>query len=707
MSLNNPDYFINRELSWLDFNFRVLEEARSKDNPLLERLKFLGIVASNLDEFFMVRVAGTIRLMEADNKVTTPDGRTPAEQLSDIMKKVRKLWSEMETTFGKELYPELKKNGINILKGKEAAEAARTEGAAIFEQQLMPILTPTAIDQGHPVPALTNKGIYSLVELDGMPKTKLPAPSRVIIQLPSTLPRFVRLKDAGGKRRYILFGDIVDANIHLLYPEATKIRTARFRITRDSDFTVDEEGAEDLLKAIETELIMRKQRAPVRLECSAEIDDTMLKRLLDDVELEPDDVFKTAHIVDFSELLGFAEGINRPELKYQPKLPIQLFEKDNRTIFEIIREKDRILYHPYHSFEPVERLVTEAARDPKVLAIKQTLYRTSSESPIIAALEEAALSGKHVTVLVELKARFDEQRNIEWARRLERAGAHVIYGLVGLKTHCKVLLVMRQDDDGIRRYVHLGTGNYNSKTARLYTDLGLLSCHEQLGTEVAELFNVITGYTSPRKWKLIDMSPISLRRKLILMLRRESEFAKKGRPARVIAKMNSLVDPDIIKALYEASQAGVQIDLIIRGICCLRPGLKGISENISVYSIVGRYLEHARVFYFNAGGADEVYLASADWMPRNLDRRIELMFPILEKELRKVIIDILILQLSDTAKRHELGSDGTYVKITKSGKKGKPLNSQDDQFKQLEVYVANLKSSRRSPLQFQPATAPQ
>jgi len=699
--------YINREQSWLEFNSRVLGEAADPANPLLERLKFLGIVASNIDEFFMVRVAGLVRLVEAEVPGDNPDGLSPRDQLVAIRAKVRAINAEMDRLLTKELLPALKREKIMLLQGKEAEEAAKTEGRDVFVEHMQPVLTPMAIDQGHPFPVLQNQAIYQFVELEGMPGGAVPAPRNVIVQLPTTVTRFQRLSDSDGYSRFILLGDIMRHNLSVLYPEATALRSARFRITRDSDFTVDEEGAEDLLKAIEKELLGRKQRAPVRLECDASITPGARAVLLENLELGEDDVYTAGHLLDMSVLLPLSDQIDRPDLKFPLRPPLHPFEHDRqKTIFDIIREKDRILFHPYHSFEPVEELVSQAADDPRVLAVKQTLYRTSSDSPIIAALEKASLNGKHVTVLVELKARFDEQRNIQWARRLERAGAHVIYGLVGLKTHCKALMVVRRDDDGIRRYLHLGTGNYNSRTAKLYTDVGLLTCDRELGDEVAALFNVITGYTRPGRWRHIDVSPITMRGKLCQLIQREAENARAGRPSGITAKMNALVDLDIIQQLYNASQAGVSIDLVVRGICCLVPGVPGLSENIRVRSIVGRYLEHSRIFRFANGGEESYYLSSADWMPRNLDRRIELLFPITDPEGRSFVAQVLALQMQDTAKAHLMRPEGTYAKPAL--RKGEAaVNSQDTSYDLVRGRLKDAQKRSRQTLLFKPAKAPE
>lgn len=698
--------FINRELSWLEFNRRVLGEAGNPDNPLLERMKFLGIVAANLDEFFMVRVAGLLQMSAARIPADSPDGLSADQQLNAIYGEVRSLTAEMDRTLSRDLLPALRKQGIVLLQGREAQKAAVAEGRDIYLQHLHPVVTPMAIDQGHPFPVLLNQVIYLLVELQGMPGGLVPAPRTVIIQLPTTVPRFVRLEDRDGLQRYITLGDILRHNLSVMYPEASSISTARFRITRDNDFSVDEEGAEDLLKAIERELVARKQRAPVRLECDGDMTLSARATLLDNMELEEHEVFEAGQLLDMSVLMTFYDQVDRPDLKYPPRHPIHPFDRpDRRSIFDIIREKDRLLHHPYHSFEPVEQLVAEAAEDPRVLAIKQTLYRTSSESPIIAALEAASLKGKHVTVLVELKARFDEERNITWARRLERAGAHVIYGLVGLKTHCKALMVVRRDDDGIRRYLHLGTGNYNSKTARLYTDLGLLTCDRDIGDEVAALFNVITGYTRPGRWRHIDVSPITLRQKLMSLIAREAENARQGRPAHIVAKMNSLVDAEAIQAVYAASQAGVEIDLIVRGICCLRPGVPGLSENVRVRSIVGRYLEHTRLFYFHNGGDHEYFLGSADWMPRNFDRRIELLFPIYDTECRQMVDKIMRLQLADNVKAHIMQRDGTYRRLRPA--KGEPtVDSQELSHEMVREQETQSKKRSRDALMFKPAKSP-
>lgn len=660
--------FLNREWSWLEFNYRVLEEAACEKNPLLERLKFLAIVASNLDEFYMVRVAGLRGQREAGDETLSVDGLRPSAQLVGVARRVEAMAEEHDRILRKELLPKLAKKGIRLVSPKDASKKDLGILRKHFDRMVQPILTPIAVDPTHPFPTLLNCHLYLAVRLRGQGPEKLPTAPLAFVEVPGVLPRFLPLPGEGQELRFCPLESLVTHFIEELFAGYEVKSVHPVRITRDADLSIDEEESVDLLQSMRDELLTRRRGAAVRLEYAADTPDSLLAMLLDRLEQDPMHAFPIKGLLQAKDLHQLVAAVNRPKLldrQIAPTLPEVL--GDSEDIFSAIRSQDIFLYHPYHAFDPVVELAARAANDPKVLAIKQTLYRTSGDSPIVAALARGARAGKQVTVLVELKARFDEERNIEWAEHLERAGCHVIYGLLGLKTHCKALLVVRKEADGIRRYVHLATGNYNDKTARLYTDMGLLTCDESLAEDVSSLFNVITGYSRPPRWNKLSMAPTGLRKRFLALIERETQKSTGKKPGQIVAKMNSLVDPDIIEALYRASCAGVQIDLIVRGICCLRPGMKKLSEHIRVLSIVGRYLEHARVFWFRNGGDPELYLSSADWMPRNLDRRIETLFPIESSSLRQEVKAILDLQLKDTVKARRLLPDGFYEAV--EGKK--------------------------------------
>ena len=664
-----PENYVNRELSWLDFDYRILEEARDKSLPLFERLKFLSITASNLDEFFMVRVASLKDMVNAG--YTKPDlsGMKPSEQLEKIGEKTHRLVEMQYSTYNRSLIPALKANGLRVISHHE--ELTEEEGRLVdeyFKENVYPVLTPMAVDSSRPFPLVHNKSLNLaalLKKKDGDEEEDL---DFALVRVPNVLPRLVEIT-TGEDRAVILLEEVIERNIQSLFLNYDIITAHPFRIMRNADFTIDEEDAEDLLKEIQKQLKKRQWGEAIRLEIEENADKRVLKRLKKELDIHSSDIYEISGPLDLTFLMkmygldGF-DGLKAP--KYTPQTNPAFLNDDD--IFTNIRKGDILLSHPYESFDPVVDFVKTAAKDPKVLAIKQTLYRVSGNSPIIAALAEAADNGKQVSVLVELKARFDEENNINWAKMLEKAGCHVIYGLVGLKTHSKITLVVRREEDGIRRYVHLGTGNYNDSTAKLYTDCGLLTCNPQIGEDATAVFNMLSGYSEPLKWNQLVVAPIWLRKRFMRMIQRETNYAREGRPARIIAKVNSLCDKEIIAALYEASCAGVKIDLIIRGICCLRAGVPNLSENISVRSIVGNFLEHSRIFYFENDGAPEIYMGSADWMPRNLDRRVEIMFPILNEKLKEKAMHILNVQLSDNLKAHVLGPDGTYSKIDRRGK---------------------------------------
>lgn len=672
INLNAPQFYFSRELSWLEFNYRVLHEALDSRTPLLERLKFLAIFSSNLDEFFMVRVAALKQQVEAKVRKLSPDGRVATEQLDAISERLRPMVSLQHQHFEEEIRPALSSHNIHILEYVDLNQEQRLYLQRYFEEQLFPVLTPLAVDPGHPFPYISNLSLNLAVVVKD-PETDEELFARV--KVPKLLPRFVRLpeQDWGGGFVFVPLEQVIAHNLEFLFPGMNIQEYHPFRITRNADLELEEDEADDLLIAIEQEL--RKRRfggSVVRMEVQATMPLPVLQMLKEELSLADKDVYEVEGTLGLGDLMSFM-SLPLPELKdaaFTPAIP-QRFRRlsdtnsggeEGEDIFALIRQSDLLLHHPYDSFSAtVQRFITDAAHDPAVLAIKMTLYRTTGDSPIPQALIEAAENGKQVAVLVELKARFDEENNIHWARRLEKAGVHVVYGLVGLKTHTKVAMVVRREEDRIRRYVHIGTGNYNPKTARIYTDLGLLSCRDDLAADLTDLFNYLTGYSRQRSYRKLLVAPVNMRERMINLIRREIEHTKNGRAGRIVAKMNALVDPQIIATLYEASIAGVQIDLIIRGMCCLRPGLPGISENIRVVSIVGRFLEHSRIFYFHNGAKEEVYIGSADWMPRNLNRRVEAITPIEDPELIKNLEEILGIMLADHRQAWDLLPDGSYI----------------------------------------------
>lgn len=661
--------YVNRELSWLEFDFRILNEARDKSISLFERLKFLSITASNLDEFFMVRVASLKDMVHAKYKKPDIAGLRPEEQLELIGEKTHELVALQYSTYNRSLLPALKQQGLQIVsEHEELTEEGGRFVDRFFHDNVYPVLTPMAVDSSRPFPLIRNKSlnIAALVQK----KNGENGLEFAMVQVPSGLPRIVELPaDGNGERRVILLEEIIERNMKELFLNYNIVSAHPFRIMRNADFTLDEEEAEDLLEEIQKQLKKRQWGEVIRLEVEEKVDKRLLKILKRELSVGNDDIYEINGPLDLTFLMKMYGMNGFDELKtpsYTPQ-PVPAFMNDD-DIFTNIRKGDILLHHPYQTFEPVVEFVRQAAKDPDVLAIKQTLYRVSGHSPIVAALAEAAERGKQVSVLVELKARFDEENNINWAKKLEKAGCHVIYGLVGLKTHCKITLVVRREEDGIRRYVHLGTGNYNDSTAKLYTDCGLMTCHPQVGEDATAVFNMLSGYSEPPTWNKLALAPLWLRSRCIRMIKREAEHARAGKPARIMAKMNSLCDKEVIANLYEASCAGVKIELVVRGICCLKAGIPGLSENITVHSIVGNFLEHARILYVENDGSPEVYMGSADWMPRNLDKRVEIMFPVEDPELKKQVIHILQVQLEDNVKAHVLQPDGTYEKIDKRGK---------------------------------------
>lgn len=681
----NPEHYENRELSWLKFNGRVLNEARDKTIPLLERLKFAGITSSNLDEFFMVRVASLKDMVHAGYKKKDIAGMTAAEQLEAINTATRTLVDTQYSTYNRSLLPLLKAENIEIIQAHEELNEEQAAFAdAYFEETVYPVLTPMALDASRPFPLIRNKtlNIAALIKRKGTDEKEI---QFATVQVPSVLPRIIEIpSQKEGGRAFVLLEQMIERNISRLFLNFKVVCAYPYRIMRNADLPIDEEEAEDLLKEIQKQLKKRQWGEVIRLEVEEGTDKKLLSVLKEELNVKSEDVFEINGPIDLTFVMKLYDLAGCDHLrykKYQPQSVPQI--EPGGDVFEAIRNGDILMHHPYQTFDPVVDFIRQASVDPDVLAIKQTLYRVSGNSPIISSLAQAAENGKQVTVLVELKARFDEEHNIVWAKKLEQAGCHVIYGLVGLKTHSKIALVVRREEDGIRRYVHLGTGNYNDSTAKLYTDCGIFTCSEAIGEDATAVFNMLSGYSEPLSWNHLSLAPIWLRKKFLKLINRETRHAKEGREGKIIAKMNSLCDKEMIAALYEASAAGVQIDLIVRGICCLKAGVPGISENIRVRSIVGNFLEHSRIFYFYNDGRPELFMGSADWMPRNLDRRVEILFPVENEEIRKSVYHILEVELKDSVKAHILKENGTYEKVDKRGKT--LVNSQEQFCKEAKV----------------------
>ncbi len=665
---NKPENFINRELSWLQFNYRVLNEAIDRDNPLMERIKFLSITASNLDEFFMVRVASLKDMVRAGYNKRDLAGMTPQEQLDAICAVTHKMTEKQYVTLNRSIIPLLQEQGLHVLLKHEELTAEQAEFAdEIFRKNIYPVLTPMAIDSSRPFPLIRN----NTLNIAALIKNKLKYGDYDVatVQVPSVLPRIIELPpSAPGTRDIILLEQIIERNIDKLFLNFEVKCAHPYRIMRNSDLTIDEEDSEDLLKEIERQIRKRQWGEVIKLEYEEGMDITLEKYLKTHLGVHSDAVYPINGPIDLTFLMKVyaIEGYEHLKAEeYRPQMVPEL--KLDATIFDQIKEKDVLVHHPYQSFEPVLWFIRRAAVDPEVLAIKMTLYRVSGNSPIISSLALAAENGKQVTVLVELKARFDEENNIVWAKKLEKAGCHVIYGLVGLKTHSKITLIVRREADGIRRYVHLGTGNYNDTTAKQYTDLGLFTANNLIGEDATALFNMLSGFSEPAFWEKLAVAPIWLKNRFLDLIARETENARQGKKAAITAKMNAVCDPDIITALYEASEAGVQIRLIVRGICSLIAGKKGLSENIKVRSIVGTFLEHSRIYCFYNDGHEEVYMGSSDWMPRNLDRRVEIVFPVEDDALKKRVKRILDIQLADNIKAYELKKDGSYKRVNRQG----------------------------------------
>ena len=694
---SKPEYFYNRELSWLLFNRRVLEEAKDSSLPLFDRLKFLSITSSNLDEFFMIRVASLKDMVQVKYNKKDISGMTPAEQLAAINERTHLFVKDQYDIFNRSLIPALEKEGVHVLSHYENLSEKQSKYVdRYFTDEVYPVLTPMAVDSSRPFPLIRNKTL-NIGAILRMKKDKAAggqfrdlylshgnkkkgADSNdtdfATVQVPSVLPRFVEIpSEQKGEKTFILLEQIIEKNIGKLFVNYEIESVFPYRIMRNADLSIEEDEAADLLIEIERQLKKRQWGQAIRLEVEDGMDKRLLKKLRQELKIKEEDIFKINGPLDLTFLMKLSglEGYDKLRTpKYTPQPAKWLNGEDH--LFDQIRDHDVLLHHPYETFDPVVDFVKQASKDPNVLAIKQTLYRVSSHSPIIASLAAAAENGKQVTVLVELKARFDEENNIIWARKLEQAGCHVIYGLVGLKTHSKITLVVRKEEDGIRRYVHLGTGNYNDSTAKLYTDMGLLTCRKAIGEDATAVFNMLSGYSEPAFWNKLAIAPIRLRDRFTQLINREKEFAKKGKKAFIRAKMNSLCDAGIISSLYEAAAAGVKIELVVRGIFCLKNGMPGNSDNITVRSIVGDFLEHSRIFHFYNNGFEEVYMGSADWMPRNLDKRVEILFPVEDDALKAEVIHILDIQLADNEKARILQKNGTYRRAAKGGHA--KLNSQ-------------------------------
>jgi polyphosphate kinase len=699
--LKSPELYINRELSLLDFQHRVFEEAQDPENPLLERVKFLAILSSNLDEFFMVRVAGLQKQMASGSQDVGIDGRTAGEQLEIIRPEVRRLVQKIQDLLRHTIRPALEKAGIVILDYAALAPEERSAMDAYFLEYVFPVLTPLASDPGRPFPHISSRSLNLAVVVgdkqgaENFARVKVPDTLPRLVPVPSAVPKGTSPSAAQSPRKFVLLEQLITANLPHLFPGTDIIEAYPFRVTRDAEMAIQELESDDLLESVEEAIRQRRFSSAVRLQVAAHMSDKILEILTGNLGIDPQDAYRIDGSIGLGRLMELY-ALDRPDLKdkpFVPYVPPNMNADAEEDMFALIRRDDILFHHPFESFQPVVDFLRQAAHDPNVLAIKMTLYRVGHNSPVVSALLEAIEKGKQVAVLVELKARFDEESNIEWARTLEDAGAHVVYGLVGYKVHSKIALVVRREGENIRRYVHLGTGNYNPTTARLYTDFGFLTCNEKFADDATHFFNALTGYSKKENPRKLLLAPINLRQRLEELIRREIAQQAKGERGHLIFKMNALEDPEMIRLLYEASQAGVKVDLLVRGLCCLRPGIGGVSENIRVISVVGRFLEHSRVFYFRNGGAEEIYLGSADLMRRNLSHRVEIAFPIENAKLVRRVKDILSLYLSDERKARVLQSDGRYVRNPKSSL-AEAINSQA---RLLTLDSGQVKSTRGLP----------
>src|SRR5246500_343591 len=664
-TFNDPALYANRELSWLEFNQRVLEEVEDASNPLLERVKFLCIVASNLDEFFEIRVAGLKQQQLSNLAAPEPDALTPSEQLAEISARVCKMVDDEYRLWNEQLVPALEQNNVFFLRYEELTKEEKQYYAKYYEKSVYPVLTPLAVDPVHPFPQLLNKSLNVAVELEGVDlNTNL-----AVVQVPRILPRLLPYKAGeSGMYRYIFIGNLIQVHVGSLFYGVRVKGSYQFRVTRNSDLYLDEEETDNLLETIEHELRNRSRGNAVRLEVQQDCPRHIADQLLQTFNLTGDDVYQVDGPINFLRLMPVISEVDRPDLKFRPFVPaLVTASRDQEDIFSQIRRKPILLHHPYESFQTVLDFIEQAAEDPNVLAIKQTLYRTSGASPIAASLAEAAESGKQVTVVIELKARFDEAANIKWARTLQEAGVHVVYGIAGLMTRAKLALVVRREEDGIRRYLHLGTGNYNPSTAKIYEDFGLLTCDHEITNDSAELFNWLTGVSVFPELKRVKAAPKSLHAFLLAMFQREIDNARAGRKAAIFIKINALIDEEIIRALYLASQAGVKIDLLVRGVCCLRSRMPGVSDSVTVRSIVGRFLEHSRIYRFENAGNPEIYLARADWTARNFFRRVEISCPVEDPSLREQVENVLDTYWRDNTKAREQAAEATYVRVPSEG----------------------------------------
>ena len=674
LTLSEPTLYLNRELSMLEFQRRVLEEAQDETNPLLERVKFLAIFGSNMDEFFMVRVSGIRRQVEARILNVSPDGMTPRDELASIRKRANELYTEAHQCWSKKLLPKLEKNGIHLLDYARLSASQKEKVDTYFREVVFPVLTPLALDPGHPFPHISNLSLnLAIVIRDAKGNERFAR-----LKVPDTLARLVPIKrSSGGERKdgtiarqhyFVWLEQVIMSNVGMLFPGMEVVSAHPFRIVRDADIEIQELEADDLLETMQASIRRRKFGSVVHVAIYENMPAHIRELLVDNLEIHPSELYIQTSPLGLVSLWQVYNSVELYELKSPPYKPaVHPFFKNLTSpsdIFDAIRQENILIHHPYDSFSPVIDFLNVAARDPSVLAIKQTLYRVGANSPVVEALLEASERGKQVAVLVELKARFDEESNIGWAKRLEQAGVHVVYGLVGLKTHSKIAMVIRKEGEGIRRYLHLATGNYNPFTARIYEDVGIFTCDDAMGADATDLFNYLTGYSTKESYQKLLVAPVNLRQKLEEFIQREINHAKAGRKAHLIFKVNHIVDPSMIQMLYLASQAGVQVDLLVRGMCCLRPGIKGVSENIRVLSIVGRYLEHSRIYYFQNNGKEEIYLGSADLMPRNLDHRVEVVFPLEKPEhIRHVRNNILQTYLKDNVRARMMNSDGSYTRL--------------------------------------------